>query len=224
VTIDGVTCHPRSPTCADQNSTLFPPTWSTRWNQQEHSREPGRRCDRGIRQPGDEDSRREATLTSTASGAYTPIVVGARSMSWIGTVGKRFAPTATGHHFGGSHDWNGRGIDDLNPSVEHAALVHTVSRVIPNTPTIQPPRQTYVTWPTEDLRSTGITARAMALREQWITVGDISGVYVRFCTHISTTLATAGFYRRALELSMRPSANTSNADGNMSFGARFAVP
>ena len=52
-------------------------------------------------------------------GGYTPIV-GGRSLTEIdSTIGKRFgANKKLGVLFGGSYDWNGRGIDDIEPSLD----------------------------------------------------------------------------------------------------------
>ena len=63
----------------------------------------------------------EPTLYLNGIGGYTPIV-GGRTLTEIdGTVGKRFgASKRLGILLGGSYDWNGRGIDDVEPS-PHAA-------------------------------------------------------------------------------------------------------
>jgi TonB-dependent receptor len=57
------------------------------------------------------------TLYLNGIGGYTPII-GGRSLYEIdGTVGKRFgASKKLGIIFGASYDWNGRGIDDVEPS------------------------------------------------------------------------------------------------------------
>jgi len=61
------------------------------------------------------------TLYLNGIGGYTPIL-GGRSLTEVdGTVGKRFgAEKRLGILIGGSYDWNGRGIDDVEPS-PHAA-------------------------------------------------------------------------------------------------------
>src|ERR1700739_2630647 len=49
-------------------------------------------------------------------GGYTPIVGGRSLYEVDGTVGKRFGESKRlGVIFGGSYDWNGRGIDDVEP-------------------------------------------------------------------------------------------------------------
>lgn len=56
------------------------------------------------------------TLYLNAIGGYTPIVNGRKLYETDGTIGKRFgAGKKLGILFGGSYDWNGRGIDDVEP-------------------------------------------------------------------------------------------------------------
>src|SRR5580765_2076778 len=59
------------------------------------------------------------TLYINGVGGYTPII-GGRSLTEIdGTIGKRFgASKKLGVLFGSSYDWNGRGIDDIEPSLD----------------------------------------------------------------------------------------------------------
>src|SRR5215471_2156400 len=59
------------------------------------------------------------TLYLSGIGGYTPII-GGRSLTELdGTVGKRFgANKKLGVIFGGSYDWNGRGIDDVENSLD----------------------------------------------------------------------------------------------------------
>ena len=52
-------------------------------------------------------------------GGYTPIVGGRSLSEFDGAVGRRFgANKKLGILFGGSYDWNGRGIDDIEPSLD----------------------------------------------------------------------------------------------------------
>jgi len=59
----------------------------------------------------------EPTMMFSALGGYTPII-GGRGVSQTGaTVGKRFGPDKrVGVLLGGTYDWNGRGINDIEPS------------------------------------------------------------------------------------------------------------
>jgi len=56
------------------------------------------------------------TISVGAIGGYTPIVNGRGLTEETGTIGQRFGPNKKfGALIGGSYDWNGRGIDDIEP-------------------------------------------------------------------------------------------------------------
>ena len=56
------------------------------------------------------------TISLSGMGGYTPIVNGRSAVETAGTVGQRFASQKKfGVLVGGSYDWNGRGIDDIEP-------------------------------------------------------------------------------------------------------------
>jgi TonB-dependent receptor len=59
----------------------------------------------------------EPMLTASLVGGYTPII-GGRGVSQTGaTIGRRFGPDKrAGVVIGGTYDWNGRGINDIEPS------------------------------------------------------------------------------------------------------------
>src|SRR6266849_2028034 len=60
-----------------------------------------------------------ANQDGDAIGGYTPIVGGRSLSEFDGAVGQRFgANKKLGVLFGGSYDWNGRGIDDIEPSLD----------------------------------------------------------------------------------------------------------
>jgi TonB-dependent receptor len=59
------------------------------------------------------------TIYLNGIGGYTPIVGGRTLSEFDGAVGQRFgASKKLGILFGGSYDWNGRGIDDIEPSLD----------------------------------------------------------------------------------------------------------
>jgi TonB-dependent receptor len=59
----------------------------------------------------------QPTATLTMMGGYTPIVGGRGLDQFAGTVGSRFgSDKRLGVLIGGSYDWNGRGINDIEPS------------------------------------------------------------------------------------------------------------
>ncbi len=56
------------------------------------------------------------TVNISGMGGYTPITNGRGLVETAGTVGQRFGPNKRfGALIGGTYDWNGRGIDDLEP-------------------------------------------------------------------------------------------------------------
>ena len=65
------------------------------------------------------------TLSLYGLGGYTPIVGGRGEDQFGGTMGKRFGKEKRlGILFGGSYDYNGRGIDDLEPAPLTTSLVN----------------------------------------------------------------------------------------------------
>src|SRR6266566_2219515 len=63
------------------------------------------------------------TVNISGMGGYTPIINGRGLIETAGTVGQRFGPNKRfGALIGGTYDWNGRGIDDLEPVPDIAAF------------------------------------------------------------------------------------------------------
>jgi TonB-dependent receptor len=63
------------------------------------------------------------TVNISGMGGYTPIIGGRGLIETTGTVGQRFgASKRFGVLIGGSYDWNGRGIDDIEPVPDLATL------------------------------------------------------------------------------------------------------
>jgi len=63
------------------------------------------------------------TINVSGMGGYTPIINGRGLVETAGTVGQRFgANKRFGALIGGTYDWNGRGIDDLEPVPDIATL------------------------------------------------------------------------------------------------------
>jgi TonB-dependent receptor len=63
------------------------------------------------------------TINVGGMGGYTPIVNGRGLVETTGTVGQRFrSDKRLGVLIGGSYDWNGRGIDDIEPVPDIATL------------------------------------------------------------------------------------------------------
>ena len=64
------------------------------------------------------------TVSLSGMGGYTPILGGRGLVETTGTVGKRFGTDKKfGVLIGGSYDWNGRGIDDIEPVPDSATFL-----------------------------------------------------------------------------------------------------
>lgn len=118
------------------------------------------------------------TLYLNGIGGYTPIIGGRSLYEVDGTVGKRFgASKRLGVIFGASYDWNGRGIDDVEP-------VPTAIACDPGPTGCANPSSSAAftpTYSTQDWRE----YRYYRTRYGFTgavdyKLGDISGVYVRF--------------------------------------------
>jgi hypothetical protein len=65
----------------------------------------------------------QPTISLSAMGGYTPIIGGRGLTETAGTIGRRFgAGKRFGLLLGGTYDWNGRGIDDIEPVADVATL------------------------------------------------------------------------------------------------------
>jgi len=65
----------------------------------------------------------QPTISFSGMGGYTPIINGRGLTEETGTIGKRFGKDQKlGILIGGSYDWNGRGIDDIEPVPDIATL------------------------------------------------------------------------------------------------------
>jgi TonB-dependent receptor len=65
------------------------------------------------------------TMTFSEMGGYTPIINGRGLTEATGTIGQRFgAQKRLGLLIGGSYDWNGRGIDDIEPVSDVATFAN----------------------------------------------------------------------------------------------------
>src|ERR1700741_1558228 len=65
------------------------------------------------------------TVSFTGIGGYTPIIKGRGVVESAGTLGQRFgAEKRLGVLIGGTYDWNGRGIDDIEPVSDVATFAN----------------------------------------------------------------------------------------------------
>jgi len=162
------------------------------------------------------------TLYLNGIGGYTPIV-GGRSLYEIdGTAGKRFgASKKLGVIFGASYDWNGRGIDDVEPVP--AAIQCSPGNQGCNE-NLDPATATNVaTWPTQDLRE----YRYYRTRYGFTgtvdyKLGDISGLYARFLYSHFDNFGDRWVYTPTINTFETPTQGS--ADGSMSFNAQIRRP
>ena len=120
----------------------------------------------------------KATLYLNGIGGYTPITGGRSLYEVDGTLGKRFGERRRlGVIFGASYDWNGRGIDDVEP-VPTAIQCDSGPTGCVNPSSSAPFFSTYSTQDWREYRyyrtRYGFTGAVD------YKLGDVSGVYVRF--------------------------------------------
>lgn len=120
------------------------------------------------------------TLYLNGIGGYTPIVGGRSLSEFDGFVGQRFGESKKlGILFGGSYDWNGRGINDVEPVPTFLGCGGGCNNPGANDPSAAT-GPFFPTYSTEDLRD----YRYYRTRYGFTTnidykLGDVSGVYVR---------------------------------------------
>jgi TonB-dependent receptor len=160
------------------------------------------------------------TLYINGIGGYTPII-GGRSLYEIdGTIGKRFgASKKLGILVGGSYDWNGRGIDDVEP-------VPTAIQCDPGPTGCVNPSATapfVTTYPTEDLREYRYyrTRYGLAGSADY-KLGDISGLYVRGIYSHFDNFGDRWVYSPQINTFQTPTLGAT--DGNISFNAQIRRP
>ncbi|HEV2731197.1 MAG TPA: TonB-dependent receptor plug domain-containing protein, partial [Terriglobales bacterium] len=160
------------------------------------------------------------TLYLNGIGGYTPIVGGRSAYEIDGTVGKRFgANKKLGILFSASYDWNGRGIDDVEPvpdTVQCDAGPTGCVNPSPNAPFV-------ATYPTEDLREYRYyRARYGFSGSLDYKLGDISGLYVRFLYSHFNNFGDRWVYSPSINTFLAPTQG--DVDGSMSFNAQIRRP
>ena len=161
----------------------------------------------------------QPTIVINALGGYTPIIGGRGLDSFDGTVGKRFgAQKRFGILIGGTYDYNGRGIDDIEPAP-------TVIQCSPNNCANPGPNATnFATYNTVDLRE------YRYYRERWGFAGGVD-----FKPTEESNLYLRGLYSHFNNFGDRwvytPTVNTfttspfqGDTDGNMSFNTQIRRP
>jgi TonB-dependent receptor len=164
----------------------------------------------------------KATLYLNGVGGYTPIVGGRSLYEVDGTVGKRFGTRKRlGVIFGGSYDWNGRGIDDVEPAPSVIQCSPGNGGCNEN---FDPGTATNVAvYPTEDLRE----YRYYRTRYGFTgavdyKLGDISGVYLRFLYSHFDNFGDRWVYSPEINTFETPTQGST--DGDTAFGAQIRRP
>jgi len=155
-------------------------------------------------------------------GGYTPIV-GGRTLSELdGTVGQRFGEgKKLGILIGGSYDWNGRGIDDVEP-------VPGVIQCSPgpmgcNENFNSATAANHASYSAEDLREYRYyRTRYGASGSVDYKLGDVSGLYLRFLYSHFDNFGDRWVYTPTINTFETPTLGST--DGNMSFNAQIRRP
>ena len=144
------------------------------------------------------------TLYINGIGGYTPII-GGRGLTEIdGTIGKRFgASKKLGVLFGSSYDWNGRGIDDIEPSLD-------VVNGVPVVPSIDLREYRYYR------TRYGFTGSVD------YKLGDLSGVYIRGLYSHFDNFGDRWVYSPSINTFVSPTQG--DVDGSVDFGAQIRRP
>ena len=166
------------------------------------------------------------TLYLNGIGGYTPIV-GGRSLYEIdGTIGKRFGESKRlGVIFGSSYDWNGRGIDDVEPSP--TAIQCDAGPAGCVSPSSNAPY--FASYSTQDWRE----YRYYRTRYGFTgavdyKLGDISGLYVRFLYSHFNNFGDRWAYTPSTNSTFSSSGwltpSLTDNNGSMSFNAQIRRP
>src|SRR6266568_4288949 len=145
------------------------------------------------------------TIYLNGIGGYTPILGGRSLSEFDGTVGQRFGGNKKlGILIGGSYDWNGRGIDDIEPSLD---VFNSQTPIVPSI----------------DLREYRYYRTRYGFSGSVdYKLGDVSGVYVRFLYSHFDNFGDRWVYTPSVGTFSTPA--LSNADGNMAFNAQIRRP
>ena len=162
------------------------------------------------------------TFYVNAIGGHTPIIGGRSLSEFDGMVGQRFgASKRWGLLFGASYDWNGRGIDDLEPvpGVIQCSPGPTGCNETFNSATAA----NYVAYSTEDIREYRYyRTRYGFTGDIDYKLNDISGIYVRFLYSHFDNFGDRWVYTPTINTFETPTLGST--DGNMSFNAQIRRP
>jgi len=163
------------------------------------------------------------TLYINGIGGYTPII-GGRSLYEIdSTIGKRFgAKKKLGVLIGASYDWNGRGIDDLEPSPTTSQCDSTgcdgpqqANEGAPN----------YATYKGEDLREYRYyRSRYGAAGSIDYKLSEFSGLFIHGIYSHFNNFGDRWVYSPSFGSYAPPNAASNNGDGSISYNASIRRP
>jgi len=162
------------------------------------------------------------TLYLNGMGGYTPIIGGRSLDEFDGTIGQRFgANKKLGILFGASYDWNGRGIDDVEPVPTALSCGGGSCVDFQADSTVTGPF--FPSYDTEDIREYryyrtryGFTGNVDYKLE------DTSGLYVNFIYSHFNNFGDRWVWSPTVGTFATP--DQSNADGTVSFNAQIRRP
>jgi len=162
------------------------------------------------------------TLYFNGLGGYTPIIGGRTLYEADSTVGKRFgAKHKLGILIGGSYDWNGRGIDDLEPSP-------TTVQCDPGPTGCLSPSSTAPYFPYykgEDIREYRYyRSRYGAAGTIDYKLGEISGLFIRGIYSHFNNFGDRWVYSPSFGTPAGNNGTINNGDGSMSFNSQIRRP
>jgi TonB-dependent receptor len=162
------------------------------------------------------------TLYINGLAGYTPIVGGRTLYEVDSTIGKRFgASKKLGILIGGSYDWNGRGIDDVEPSPD------TVQCDPGPTGCLNPSSNApyYPTYKGLDIREYRYyRSRYGAAGSIDYKLGDISGLYIRGIYSHFNNFGDRWVYSPSFGDPAGNNGTVNNGNGSMSFGSQIRRP
>ena len=150
-------------------------------------------------------------------GGYTPII-GGRTLSEMDSfVGDRFGPSKKlGILIGGSYDWNGRGINDVEPVPTAIPCGGGCSSANPTAPF-------FTTYSTEDLRDYRYNRTRYGFTGSVdYKLGDVSGIYLRTLYSHFDNYGDRWVYTPTVGTFQNPL--LTNADGTMNFNVQARRP
>jgi TonB-dependent receptor len=160
------------------------------------------------------------TLYLNGYAGYNPIQGGRNSYEIDGTIGKRFGSSKRlGILIGGSYDWNGRGIDDVEPGPTAIQCDPGANGCL--NPSANAPY--FTTYSGQDLRYyTYYRGRYGLTGSIDYKLGTLSGLYARFIYSHFNNFGDRWVYSPGVGTWLTP--GLSNTDGSMSFSSQIRRP